>query len=227
VWRPDLAVIALLCVGCLAFVILAPVAPESRYLLVPCAGLLALAFAGWAAALEPLTRRGPMGTWLVPALAVIVAFCVAGAYLGKYERPPEYPIRSLVQAIVGDPAWVGKRIIVAPDLEGPIIAEFAMQDRRRPGYQLLRPSKLFAQQGWFEEGYTSYFRSSEEMMAYLRRNPVALIVWRMQPRTMRKAHVRYMDEMLRQYPLAWQRLVSFGSAGGGLSSWTVYKYVAQ
>ncbi len=85
VWRPDLGVIALLSVGCLAFVMLAPVAPEARYLLVPCAGLLALSFAGWAAALEPWSKRGPAGAWGVPALAAIVTLCMAAAYLRTYE----------------------------------------------------------------------------------------------------------------------------------------------
>ena len=226
-WRADLAVIGLLCLGCLAFVILAPVAPESRYLLVPCAGLLALSFAGWAAVLEPLSRRGPMGAWAAPVSAVMVTLCVAPAYLRNYERPPVYPIRSVVGDIVGDTAWAGKRIIVAPDLEGPIIAEFAVQDRHRPGYQLIRPSKLFAEQGWFEEGYTSHFRSSEEMMTYLRRNPVDLLIWRLQPHNLRKAHVRYMDEMLRDYPLVWRKVISFGSGDGALSSWTVYQFVPQ
>jgi hypothetical protein len=227
VWRADLLVISLLCAGCLVFVILAPVAPESRYLLVPCAGLLALSFAGWVAALEPLTRRGPMGARAIPALAVILTLCMAAAHLRNYDRPPVYPIRSVVQAIVRDPAWMNKRIIVSPDLEGPMIAEFAIEDRHRPGYQLLRPSKLFAEQGWFGEGYTSRFQSSDEMMAYLRQNPVDLIVWRLQSRTPRRAHVRYMDEMLRHYPLAWRRVMSFGSAGGALSSWMVYKFVPQ
>jgi hypothetical protein len=226
-WREDLVVISLLCAGCLVFVILAPVAPESRYLLVPCAGLLALSFAGWVAALEPLTRRGPMGARAVPALAAILTLCIAAAYLRNYERPPEYQIRSVVEAIVRDPAWADKRIIVAPDLEGPMIAEFAIEDRHRPGYQLLRPSKLFAEQGWFGEGYMSHFQSSDEMMAYLRLNPVDLIVWRLQSRTPRKVHIRYMDQMLSHYPLAWQKVVSFGSASGALSSWMVYKFVPQ
>jgi hypothetical protein len=225
VWGADLVITGLLCVGCFAFVILAPVAPESRYLLVPCAGLLELSFAGWVAALEPLTRRGPMGAWTVPALAVILTLCMAAAHLRNYDRPPEYSIRSVVEAIVGDPAWADKRIIVSPDLEGPMIAEFALRDHHRPGYHLLRPSKLFAEQGWFGEGYTSRFQSSDEMMAYLRRNPVDLIVWRLPSRTPRKAHVRYMDEMLSHYPLAWQRVASFDSASGALSSWMVYKFV--
>jgi hypothetical protein len=226
VWRADLVVIGLLCIGCLVFVILAPVAPESRYLLVPCAGLLALSFAGWVAALEPLTRRAPMGAQVVPALAVLLTLCMAVAHLRKYNRPPEYSLRSVVQAIVGDPAWADKRIMVSPELEGAMIAEFAVQDRHRPGYRLLRPSKLFAEQGWFGEGYASRFQSCEEMMAYLRRNPVDLIVWRLPSRTPRKAHIRYMGEMLRQYPLAWQRIV-FGSVGGALSPWMLYKFVPQ
>jgi hypothetical protein len=34
-----------------------------------------------------------------------------------------------------------------------------------------------------------------------------------------------MDEMLSHYPLAWQRVASFDSASGALSSWMVYKFV--
>jgi hypothetical protein len=227
VWRADVIVVALLGAGCLLSLILAPVSPEPRYLLVPAAALLALSFAGWAAALEPLTRRGPMGAMTAPALAVILTLCTAAAYLRDYERPPEYPIRSVVEAIVRDPAWVDKRIIVAPELEGPMIAEFAMQDRHRPGYELLRPSKLFAEQGWFGERYVSRFQSSQDMMAYLRRDPVDLLVWCLPSRTPLKAHVRYMGEMLRDYPLVWHKVVSFGSASGALSSWMVYEFVPR
>jgi 4-amino-4-deoxy-L-arabinose transferase-like glycosyltransferase len=227
VWRAALVMIGLLCAGCLVSLVVAPVAPEPRYLLVPSAALLALSFAGWVAALEPLTRRGPMGARAVPALAAILTLCMAVAHLRSYQRPLAYPIRSVVQAIVENPAWVDKRIIVAPDLEGPMIAEFAMQDRHRPGYELLRPSKLFADQGWFGERYVSRFQSSAEMMADLRRDPVDLIVWHLPSRTPPKAHVRYMDEMLRNYPLAWQRVVSFGSTSGALSSWTVYQFVPR
>jgi hypothetical protein len=167
-----------------------------------------------------------MGAQVVPALAVLLTLWMVAAHLRNYNRPPEYSIRLVVRAIVGDPAWADKRIMVSPDLEGPMIAEFAVQDHHRPGYQLLRPSKLFAEQGWFGEGYASRFQSCEEMMAYLRRNPVDLIVWRRPSRTPRKAHIRYMDEMLTHYPLAWQRIV-FGSADGALSPWMLYKFVPQ
>ncbi len=64
-------------------------------------------------------------------------------------------------------------------------------------------------------------------MDYLRRNPVDLIVWRTHPRTLRKAHVRYMGEMLQEYPDAWQKAMSFDYAGGALSPWQVYKFVPQ
>lgn len=168
-----------------------------------------------------------MGARAVPAFAVVLTLSMAVAHLRSYERPPEHPIRLVVQAIVGDPLWVDKRIIVAPDLEGPMIAEFALQDRHRPGYELLRPSKLFADQHWFGEQYVSRFQSSGEMMAYLRRNPVDLIIWHPQSRARLKAHVRYMEEMLRDYPLAWHKAVSFDPASGALSSWMVYQFVPQ
>jgi hypothetical protein len=62
------------------------------------------------------------------------------------------------------------------------------------------------------------------MMAFLRRAPVDLIVWRLQLRTPLKAHVRFMDEMLRNYPLSWRRVAAFGAAGGDPSSWVVYEF---
>jgi len=158
---------------------------------------------------------------------VILTLSIMAPHLGSYERPPEYPIRLVVKAIVENPAWADKRIIVAPDLEGPMIAEFAMQDQHRPSYELLRPNKLFAKQDWFGEQYVPRFQSPDEMMAYLRQNPVDLIVWRVQSGTPLRAHVRYMEEMLRDYPLAWQKVVSFGSASGALSSWMVYKFVPR
>ena len=224
VWRADLVALGLLCAGCLALLLLSPVVPEGRYLLVASAALLALSFAGWVAALEPLRRRGAMGARIVPALAVVFTLSIAAAHLCGYPRPPEYSIQPVVKAIVDHPAWAGKRIIVAPDLEGPMIAAFAIQDRHRPGYELLRPGKLFAKQDWFGGHYVELVRSPEEMMAFLRRAPVDLIVWRLQLRTPLKAHVRFMDEMLRNYPLSWRRVAAFGAAGGDPSSWVVYEF---
>src|ERR1035441_1368205 len=61
-------------------ILLSPVVPEGRYLLVASAALLALSFAGWVAALEPLRRRGVMGARIVPALAVVFTLSIAAAH---------------------------------------------------------------------------------------------------------------------------------------------------
>ncbi len=224
IWRADLAVICLLSLGLLAFLTLSPVEAERRYLLAGAAALLVLSFAGWAAGLEPLTRRGQLWASSVPMFSVVVALPFAATHLLHYPRPAKYPIRSVVAAIADNPAWTDKRIAVAPDLEGPMIAEFAIQDRHRPGYTLERPSKIFATSGWFGDSYACRFRSSAEMLAHLRRAPVDLIVWHERPRTLLRAHERLMEEMLRGNPLSWRKVASFPPSDGDPFPWQIYEY---
>jgi hypothetical protein len=135
---------------------------------------------------------------------------------------PENLIRRAVKNVVENPAWAGKRILVAPDLEGPVIAEFAIQDRHRPGYTLLRPGKMFADRDWMGGHYKSHFRSSQEMVAYLHHNPVDLILWHRQPQEPPVAHERFMEEMLAARDSSWYRVASFGSANSNQPSWDIY-----
>jgi 4-amino-4-deoxy-L-arabinose transferase-like glycosyltransferase len=225
VWRSDLLALGLCCVVCLVFLLVSPVEPEGRYLLVVAAALLALAFAGWEAALEPLVRRGRMWRWIVPASVVAGTLFVAGASLRSFPKTPDTSIPAVVKAITDNPAWTAKRILVAPEFEGPIIAEFAVQDRHRPSYQLLRPSKLFAKEDWFGAHYVELVRSPEEMMSSLRQNPVELLVWRLQLEDPPTEHARFMREMLRNYPLSWRRVTALGATGGDPSPWAVYEFV--
>jgi hypothetical protein len=221
VWRADLAVVGLLWLGLCAFLAIAPPAGlESRYVLAGGAALLVLSFAGWVAVLEPLAHRGGLWAGILPALSVILAVAVAARYLGDYSRPPQYPIRTVVGAVVGNPAWAGKRIVVAPDLEGPIIAEFAIQDRHRPGYELIRPSKAFASSDWFGDSYVPRFHSATELMAGLRQDPVDVIIWH-NGRGGLWPHAALMAEMLKTNPVVWRKAASFDS-----SAWEIYEYVA-
>lgn len=220
-WRPDVVVIALLYAGCVGLLIVSPVlGPERRYLLVASASLLALSFAGWAAALERVTRRSAVEGWV---LAVVLTLSIVPAQLSGRPRLPENVIRRAVKTIVENPAWAGKRILVAPDIEGPVIAEFAIQDRHRPGYTLLRPGKLFADRNWIGDRYQSRFHSSDEMVAYLRQNPVDLIVWHREAQGPIVAHERFMEEMLAAHDSLWHSVASFSSAGAKQPSWEIYE----
>lgn len=227
VWRADLVVTALLYFGCVGLLIVSPVGPERRYLLVASASLLALALAGWAAALERVTARGAIRTWAAPVFAVLLTISVVPAQLSGHRRSPENQIRPAVKAIVENPAWAGKRILVAPDLEGPVIAEFAIQDRHRPGYTLLRPGKVFADRDWMGSHYKSHFQSSEEMVMYLRQNPVDLIVWHRQLQTPLLAHERFMQEMLTVHDSPWHKVASFVTGGASQPSWEIYEPVPE
>jgi hypothetical protein len=221
VWRPDIVVLVLLFAGCVGLLVVSPVVgPERRYLFVASASLLALSYAGWAAALRRLTR---LGDWAMPALAVVLTAAIVPAQFIGRPRLPENLIRRAVKTVVENPAWSGKRILVAPDLEGPVIAEFAIQDRHRPGYTLLRPGKLFADRDWMGGHYQSHFQSEEEMVEYLHQNPVDLIVWHRQTQEPRLAHQRYMEEMLEAPDTSWHRVASFNSADASQPSWEIYE----
>lgn len=214
-WRADLAVLGLLWLGLCAFLsTVSRVGTERRYVLAGSAALLVLAFAGWAAALEPRPR-------VFPALSLILALAMAATHLGGYVRPPCYPIRTVVEAVERNPKWAGKRIVVAPVLEGSVIAEFAIQDRHRPGHELIRPSKAFATCDWFGLSCVPRFNSAAEMMASLRRDPVDVLLWH-QGRGRVWPHAAQMAEMVKTNPLSWRKTASFDS-----SAWQIYEYVPR
>ena len=223
VWGADIVVIALLFAGCVGLLLVSPVVgAERRYLFVASASLLALSFAGWAALVERSAGLRA-GAWAMPALAAILMVSIVPAQLLGRPRLPENLIRRAVKTIVENPAWAGKRILVAPDLEGPVIAEFAIQDRHRPGYTLLRPGKLFADRDWMGGHYQSHFQSEGEMVDYLRQNPVDLIVWHRQAQVPLLAHQRFMEEMLEASDSSWHRVASFNSIDASQPSWEIYE----
>ncbi len=221
VWRADVAVLGLMVVGLIAFLSIAPPAGvEARYLL-PAAGcLLALAFAGWQAALEPLTRRGGAWARAVPAFSLALVLPIAATHFGVFHRAPRYPIRAVVAAVVANPEWTGKRILVASDLEGPIIAEFVLQDRRRPSHWLLRPSKVLATCNWYGMEYSSRFHSADEMGAWLQTGRVEAIIWHQRHGEL-LAHEAFLGQVLAAHPPWLRRVASFDS-----SAWEIYEYVA-
>lgn len=220
-WQPDVVVITLLGLGSFSLLIVSPVDPEPRYFLGIAAALLTLAFAGWVAALS----RANAGA-VVPALAVVLTIVFTATHLGVYPRPPNSSILSVVRAVTSNPAWAGKRIVVASDLEGPMIAEFAIQDHARPGFTLLRPSKLFSDEDWFGKHYVSRYDSVQKLAAsFAGINPADLIVWHSRPSYALQTHERLMDQMLSGGSLSWRKSASLPVAGGDGSTWCIYEFV--
>jgi len=219
--RADLVILALLCLGSFSLLIVSPVEPEPRYFLGVAAALLALSLGGWAAATNR-THSEP----ILSALAVVLTIAFMATHLGVYPRPADSPISSMVRAGTANPAWAGKRIVVASDLEGPMIAEFAIQDHARPGYVLLRPSKLFSDEDWFGKHYVSRYDSVQKLAAsFSGTNPADLIVWHSRPSFALKTHERLMDQMLSGGSLSWRKSLSLPASGGDGSTWCVYEFV--
>lgn len=219
-WREDVAIVALLGAGQLALLLASPVEAEERYLLVVAASLLVLSAAGWTGIWSSIPQGARLSAVSFVAVGLVVLFVVF--HFGTYRRPPESAIRTVVQSLQQNPAWLGKRIVVPLSLEGPFIAEFVAQDRHRPSCYLLRPSKIIASMDWFGGDYRSRFDSSVAAMDYLRNNRVELIVWHTPPRL--TTHVRILADMLRDDRGWWRRIALFGS---GSASWSVYQRVFQ
>ena len=219
-WREDVAMIGLLGAGQLALLLASPVEAEGRYVLVSAASLLVLSAAGWAGVWSSIPQGARPSAVPFAAAGLVVLFVVF--HFGTYPRPPECAIRTVVQSLQQNPAWLDKRIVVPPDLEGPFIAEFVAQDRQRPSYYLLRPSKFMASMNWFGGDYRSRFGSSEEAMNYLRDNRVELIVWHTTPDL--TPHERILADVLRDDRGWWRRIALFGS---GPASWSVYQRAFQ
>ncbi len=114
---------------------------------------------------------------------------------------------------------------MASDFEGPMIAEFVIQDHDRPGYTLLRPSKLFSEEDWFGNHYISRYDSVQKLAAsFSETNPADLIIWHTRPSYELRTHERLMEQMLSGGSLSWRKSPS-SSAAGDESTWCVYEFV--
>jgi 4-amino-4-deoxy-L-arabinose transferase-like glycosyltransferase len=224
-WREEDTGATLLAAGSLAFLLISPVGTdEPRYLLVAAAALLVLSAFGWNA----LFDRAPGTVRRVALVGLAIGTLIFSFFQwGRFPRPAEYPVEALVKAVIGDPRWQGRRIMVPSNLEGPFIAEFAWLGTRNPAYQLVRPNKVFASQSWFGTDYTSRVGSPEEMMTYLGRNPVSLILWQDRPLAEMRPHERVMSAMLHGCAAAWRPVFSLRGGGPETSAWTVFEYVPQ
>jgi 4-amino-4-deoxy-L-arabinose transferase-like glycosyltransferase len=219
-WREDVVVLGILCAGHLTLLILSPVDAEQRYLLAPAVVFLVASFAGWFEVLALMPRGG---RWVsaIPVFVGILTIVFVVLQFSNFARAPKDRVENVVASIVKDPARASQRIVVPPNLEGPVIAEFALQSPQ-PNFYLLRPSKILAHSDWLGFNYSSVFSTSAEMMEYFRQHPVNLIMWNDLSQSTPKAHAQIMSEMLQRYPLLWHKVQSVDSA-----SWTIYEYNAQ
>jgi len=217
-WRETGVAFAIHVIALMGLLSLAPVDPERRYFAPAAAAILVAGLSGfrW---LTPHFGRAVLTAAL--CLSVVVTF---GQSLRARPRLRADNFRSAVDQVIAQPRWRGAGILVADDVEGPMIAEFAMLDPRRPGYRLIRPGKVLSRDDWFGNGYKPLFQNAGEVETALARLHVRVVILRATP----GAHPRPHDVLLRQaittQPKVW-RLVFDG--GSEKSSYDVFETYPQ
>jgi hypothetical protein len=183
----------------LAFIITSHVASDRRYFIPGAAALLVAALAGVDGWRGPLRRH---------ALAVVGGCTVLtigwSMYAGTPLRPNlDYPV---ADRILAESRWKNAAILMPEDAEGPMIAELAMKDPRRPGYRLLRPDKALASDDWFGGNYKSFCQTPAEAQAILDQLQVQLVILRSRPPRYQRSHEVMLRMAVADQPDTWRRV---------------------
>jgi hypothetical protein len=191
----------------LVFLISSSVLNELRYFTPGVAALLIASLSGWNRFSIRLPRYVPVVA-LIGCTAITVAL---GARVDEHLRRNE--MRSVVDRVLAEPRWQHTSIVVADDVEGPMIAEFAMRDPHRPGYRLIRPGKILAADDWFGGNYKSLCRTPEDVQAVLANLSVRVVILRSPPRHP-KPHEILLREAVASRPELWRPAGISGAAAG-------------
>lgn len=170
------ATVGALLASVLCFHCVVPAGLEPRHLVPALPALVMFIFAGAQELLVRLERRR-----LSPQLAGGVVYgMMTLALVGETVRPAlgGYDGLGPVAAkLLADPANAKAVFLISSDAtgEGIFIAEVAMRERR-PGHIVRRASKVLGSSSWSGAGYKAKFEGSEELMAALQKDGIAIIV---------------------------------------------------
>ncbi len=105
-----------------------------------------------------------------------------------------------------------------------LISETARREKR-PGHIILRASKMIASSGWMGENYRLLYKSPEELMHFLGRVPVGVLVLdQSDPRE----HSRLLLQTMENYPERWTLMSTRKREGGeGAGEILVYRQQGQ
>jgi len=201
-----------LVIATLAFHVAVPSSIESRHLVLLAPAVLWLFGSGAAF----IGRRLPLGAAgpALCAVTLVAAFGVSGyatprKQWGGYAKTAEY--------LRNDAAYDDAVFLVSSDSrgEGAYVAETALGDER-PGHIVLRATKVLSRSGWLGQDYEVAFETPQEMMAYLKRIPVAVVVLDTSPLGRGDySHHRMLRELLEANAHVWEPLATFDAVRDG------------
>jgi hypothetical protein len=151
-------------------------AQDGRTVMVVLAPVFLLATLGVLRLLRtPLAIRLPRGLTRLAVGATLAGLTVSNIY--SVPKVASRGVSEAAEAITGNTKYRDSVVLVvsSADVEGALVAQMAMRERRPVRY-VLRASKALSAADWFGGSFRLKFSTPGELTAYLRRVPVGLLL---------------------------------------------------
>ena len=181
-------------------VLFGPTGIETRYLIPAYAALILTVLT----ALRLVEERLPLldRRWL--SGSCFAGLCGFSVWAWKRIDPlPNQDARRVVQQIVEDNRLSGAAVLAPSNLEGPLIAEFAVREQDNHDRILVRPNKLFARINWTNTRYEPRFRTVAEVGDVLDQSPIRVVVLARNVKD-RRPHDQLLETALLAKPSDWK-----------------------
>jgi len=185
--------------------------PEARYSIAVVAPLLMFLAAGVARVAAWL----PLGRLPFAARAAGVALIATGVFAATGFQTPRkraYGYAEAAEALVSRPNSRDAVVMISADVmgEGMLVSEVAMHDSR-PGYIVLRATKMLARASWQATDYQNVISDPAEIQEYLEQVHVTFLVVDRTP-PFQFPHQSRVIEMLAKYPQRWRLVGVYSKA---------------
>jgi len=156
-----------------------------------------------------LNQRIPKFRRTAPVAALVMAALLA-FNLSASPRKKHFGYSEVARNLLSHPEFAHSVILTCGSAEGEgmLVSEIAMHESR-PGHIILRATKMLASSDWMGWDYHALFRDSDEMLQYLERIPVGIVV--IDDAGRRTPHGQMLAQGIQAHPEKWQPLVN--SAG--------------
>lgn len=223
---PEWAVLLGLIVSAWLFHVIVPAGVEDRKLVAGVPAIICFLFAGgfWVASKLPVT--GGLRPWR-PALVALLGTLAFSLQTFAIPHEEHYGYTEAAQYITSSEPLRQAIILVSSerDGEGMLISEIAMHEAR-PTHYIQRGSKVLSHADWTGESYQSFFHSPSDLMDYLRKAGVGVVVLDdFAPRKILQHH-ELLLQAKRDYPASWQLLKTFPEkTSSGKGHIQVYRFL--
>jgi hypothetical protein len=150
----------------------------------------------------PRAQRAP-----VVAAVVIILFLIACFHV---PRKAVWGYADAARMLLSNPELSSPVVLVASDAtgEGMFIVGVATGEKR-PGHFVLRSSKVLCDSDWLGNHYEAFYRTPQEMQAYLESIPVGVVVMDDSvPKKKRPPHQQILDDTVQKFSERWRFLGS-------------------